>query len=421
MAMDRRLRFLAIWAATVVVMLAMVAGINIIIDPYEMFGWQRIAGINEFKPGTRSHVAMSKAYQIERARPVTVILGTSRTYVAMDAASSLWPVSYRPVYNYGTPQTNMSEVMYRELQQAWATGRLRHAMAILDVPAFLTPDPPIERGPDQRRLLLQDDSTPNPEHETQRLSDTFLSVLTIGALVDSVKTILSRKGGDTVLDLRPDGTANAADFLDAVRAEGANPLFTQKDGYDLWRVPGFQQVSAKLHGPMPNMNIVRDMIAFCLTHDVTLTLILGSSHVDQMEIYRQAGLWPMVEKLKTDLAQVVADAHSDSITVWDFVEYAPYTTEKVPPPGDRVTRLKWFWEPVHFQRALGEIMLHRVFDGTPADFGAPLTPETVAARNAQVRAQQRGFSGWHLACEAVRPSPCTAPVPAQPLASTAER
>ena len=416
--MQRRSRFLLIWAVALVVMLALVAGFNAIINPYELFAWQRIPGLNEYKPGTENHTAMAKAYQIERARPVTVILGTSRAYVAMDAANPVWPEADRPVYNYGTPVSNMSEVLFRELRQAWGTGRLRHAVAILDVPAFLTPDPPLGRGPNQRRLLFLDDGKPNPDRRAQYLDDAFLSVMTMGALVDSVKTVISRAGGDMVLDLRPDGTATAADFLNVARAEGMNALFTQKDEYDLARIASFRQVFANWHGTMPNIGIVRDMIAFCLEHNVTLTLILGSSHVDQMEIYRQAGLWPRIEQLKVDLAKLVADAHSDTITAWDFVEYAPYTTEKVPPPGDRVTRMRWFWEPVHFQRALGEIMLQRVFNGTPADFGAPLTVATVDARNQVVRDQQRSFIGWRLACAATRPSTCSAPVNALPVAST---
>lgn len=402
-------RFLLLWAVALGAILAVIAGFNCAINPYEVFAWQRIPGINEFKPGTRNHVALAKAYQVERARPVTVILGTSRAYLAMDAASPLWPQADRPVYNYGTPGSNMSEVLFRELQQAWAAGRLRHAVAILDVPAFLTPDPPLGRGPDEKRLRFLDDGAPNPERPGQYLSDAFLSVLTMGALIDSVHTVLARHGGETVLDLWPDGTANAADFIDVARAEGMNALFTQKDQYDLSRVAGFSRVLADWPGAMPNIGILHAMIGFCLQHDITLTLILGASHVDQMEIYRQAGLWPYVEKLKVDLAQLVADAHSDSITAWDFVEYAPYTTETVPPQGDRVTRLRWFWEPVHFQRALGEVMLQRVFLGTPADFGAQLTLATVDARNRFVREQQRAFSGWRLACEDNRRERCKPP------------
>src|ERR1700722_20903284 len=289
--MPRQSRFLWVWAMTLLVLLALVAGLNAVINPYEVFAWQRIPGLNGYKPGTRNHVALAKAYQVERARPVTVILGTSRAYLAMDAASPVWPEADRPVYNYGTMGVNMSEVLFRELRQAWGTGRLRHAVAILDVPGFLPPDPPLGHGPDQRRLIFLDDGAPNPDRKAQYLNDAFLSVLTMGALVDSVRTVLARNGGATVLNLRPEGAAPAADLLDVARAEGMNALFTQKDEYDLSQVGAFKRVLADWHGPMPNMGILRDMIAFCLRHDVTLTLVLGSSHVDQMEIYRKAGLW----------------------------------------------------------------------------------------------------------------------------------
>jgi len=117
-----------------------------------------------------------------------------------------------------------------------------------------------------------------------------------------------------------------------------------------------------------------------------------------------------VEQIKVDLAALIAKAHSDSITAWDFVEYSPYTTERVPPPGDLVTKMKWFWETSHFQRALGDIMLHRVFEGTPADFGVPLTAATVEARNQSVRDQQRAYIGWQLACETNRQVSCSAPL-----------
>jgi hypothetical protein len=407
--MQRPRHFLMLWAVALLTMLLLVAAFNAVINPYDVFGWPRIQGVNEYKPGTKNHVALAKALQVIRARPVTVILGTSRAYLAMDAASPEWPESYRPVYNYGTPESNMSEVLFRELRQAWSAGRLRHAVAILDVPAFLDPDRPAPFDESGRRLAYLDDGQVNPYRHRQYLRDAFLSLFTMGALADSARTVLERHGGDTVLDLRPDGTATEAIFLDTARAEGMNALFADKDEDDLKRVPGFQSVLRDWHGPMPNIGLLRDMIQFCLAHDVGLTLILGASHVDEMELYRLAGLWPYVEKLKRDLAQLVADAHSDRITAWDFVEYAPYTTEHVPQAGDRATRMRWFWEPVHFQRALGEVMLRRVFSGTPDDFGAKLTLATVDARNQQVREQQRGFIGWRLACEDNRLTRCIPP------------
>ena len=391
------------------VILAAVGGFNVIVNPYDLFDWPRIQGVNVLKPAIKNHAALTKAYQVERARPVTAVLGTSRVYLGIDAASPEWPASFRPVYNYGLPGTNMSRSLLRELRQAWSTGNLRHAVAFLDVPAFLEVDQPVHGEEDEKRLKFLDDGTPNDGWRAQRFHDAFFSIFTLSALSDSVRTILAQGGGDRVLDLKADGTSTDADFAAAARAEGMNAVFAQKDEYDLSRIPVFQQTLANWHGLMPNLGIVREMIRFCREHDITLTLILGSSHADGMEIYRRAGLWPRVEQLKVDLASLVAEADSDTVTVWDFVEYAPYTTERLPPAGDRVTPMHWFWEPVHFKIALGEVMLRRVFSGTPADFGAPLTATTVEARNEAVRDQQRGFIGWRLACETNRQTSCTPP------------
>jgi hypothetical protein len=407
--MTRQVRFLVYWAVVLVTILVLVASVNVIVNPYDLFPWPRIAGINVLKPEIKNHAALTKAYQVERARPVTAVLGTSRAYLGLDSASPAWPDQYRPVYNYGLPGTTMGRSLLRELRETWSTGQLRHAVAFLDFPAFFAPDPPVSGDEDERRLRFLDNGEPNDDVLPRRIDDAFLSVFSLAALTSSATTILSQRGGDRVLDLRADGTSTDADFANAARAEGMNSVFAQKDEYDLSRVGTFQHILADWHGPMPNMNIIREMVRFCRANDITLTLVLASSHADALEIYRRAGLWPRIEQIKIELAAIVAEANSDTITAWDFLEYAPYTTEHLPPPGDRVTNLRWFWEPVHFKRALGEIMLRRIFLGTPADFGVPLTAATVDARNQAVREQQRAFIDWRLACEASREAKCASP------------
>jgi hypothetical protein len=404
--MNSASRYLAFWAVSLLVALALAAGLNIFVNPYDVFAEPRMPGINVLKPGSKNHTAMTKMYQIERARPVTVALGSSRTYIGIDAASAAWPEAMQPVYNYGIPGNIEAIALMRNLREAWATGRLRNAVVFLDYLTFLAPDPPPGRGEDERRMLLLDDGSANPDRTVQHLDDAFLSVFTMGALVDSVSTVLSQGGGNQVLNVRPDGTAVEADFFITARAEGMNALFAQKDVLDLSRTIGFQHALADWHGPMPNLWPVRDMIRFCLEHDIKLTLILGASHADGMEIIRRAGLWPRIEQLKVDLAAAMGEANSDTVSLWDFMEYSPYTTERVPAQGDVKTEMRWFWEQMHFQKSLGNAMISRVFSGTPTDFGERLTPANVEARNRLVREQQRAFVGWKLACEVTHPSKC---------------
>jgi hypothetical protein len=381
---------------------------NTIVNPYDRFAWQRIPGVNVLKPAVKNHAALTKAYQVERARPVTAIIGTSRAYLGMDSGSEQFPASFDPVYNYGLPGTTMGRSLLRELSQAWGTGRLRHVVAILDFPAFFGPDPPGEDGAEQRRLMFLDSGAPNKNRQRQRLDDAFLSIFSLAAFTDSVTTILSQRG-DRIMDIRADGTSTDADFATAARAEGMNAVFAQKNEAALSQVPPQKHILANWHGTMPNLEIVRDMIGFCRERGVTLTLILGPSHIDGMETYRRAGLWQFVERLKVELAALVTEANSDTVEAWDFVEYTPYTTETVPPPGDKTTPTRWFWEQVHFKKALGDLMLRRVFSGAPDDFGARLTADTVAARNDLVREQQRAFAGWRLACELKTQNRCRVP------------
>jgi hypothetical protein len=74
--------------------------------------------------------------------------------------------------------------------------------------------------------------------------------------------------------------------------------------------------------------------------------------------------------------------------LWDFNSIAPYTTEPIPPGGDTQTRMKWFWDPGHFKKELGDVMLDRAFAERPQtkdDFDTRLTPDTIEPHLQQLR------------------------------------
>ena len=106
-----------------------------------------------------------------------------------------------------------------------------------------------------------------------------------------------------------------------------------------------------------------------------------------MELYWRAGLWPRIEELKEQLTDMVA-RKDHGVVLWDFMDYSSYSTEPVPPAGDRHTPTKWFWEGAHFKKSLGHLIIARINGAPSPDFGTTLTPDTVAARNAEVRAQR---------------------------------
>jgi hypothetical protein len=141
-------------------------------------------------------------------------------------------------------------------------------------------------------------------------------------------------------------------------------------------------------GELPDLDIIRRIIALARANHVRLTLVITPHHGDTLEIYWRLGLWPRVEQLKAELAAMMAP-QDDAVTLWDFMDYSAFSTETIPAAGDRGTPTHWFWEPTHFKKQLGAIMVQRMFGQGAPEFGARLTPGNVAERNAQVRSQRQ--------------------------------
>ncbi len=380
--------FLRTWSVTLLALALLVAGLNLLVDPYDVFGTPRLAHVSLLKPGAKNHAMLAKTYQEARAHPVTVLIGSSTTHFGIDADDPSWPAAMRPVYNYGIPGGYATPTSLYTLQEAVANGGIKNAIVSLDFQNFFVPEglagAPTE---DDRRYRVLPDGAPNPYRPLQVASDMFLSLFTMGALVDSIDTILGQSNPG-LLNLAPNGSSTESDFVDAAHDDGVHDLFAQKDNFELARAVERKRILANWHGPLSYMDVIRKIIVLAKAHGIKLTLVLTPHHGDALEIYWRSGLWPRIEQLKSELAAVVAEQGGD-VTLWDFMDYSKFTTEAIPASGDRRTQTKWFWEPTHFKKQLGSIMIGRMFDGSSVDFGAKLTPQTVAARNAQVRAQRQ--------------------------------
>jgi hypothetical protein len=379
--------FLRTWIGTLVVLALLVVGLNLLVDPYDVFGTPRLAHLSLLKPGPKNHALLAKTYQIARAHPVTVLIGESSTHIGLDATDPAWPDAVKPIYNYGIPGAYSTASSLATMREALASGNVRNVVVALDFPDFLAPDPsgpgPVE---DERRFHLLHDGSANPNRSLQVAEDMALSLVTMAALTDSLTTVV-RQNAHSVLNLAPDGSSNEADFVNEARTDGMHDLFAQKEAFEAQRAITLAQVMADWKGPLPCLDVVASIIDLAHAHDVRLTLLITSHHVDTLEIYRRAGLWPRVEQFKVELAELVG-AKDHGVTLWDFLDYSVYSTEPVPPAGDRHTQTQWFWEPTHFKKALGHIMIDRIAGASSPDFGVVLTPENVRARNLQVRRQR---------------------------------
>jgi hypothetical protein len=378
--------FLRSWLISVLSLGFIVAALNLAVDPYDVFGTPRIPGISTLKPGSKNHAQMTKPYQLARIHPATVVIGPSSVHIGIDAAAPQWPAAMRPVYNYAIPGAYATKVSLDTLREAIAAGGVQNAVVFLDFPNYFDTEKPVptERE-DERRYRLRRDGSPNPDRRMQQIQDMFLSLATTGALQDSLRTIAGQRN-PMLLSLAANGSSNEADFIREARTGGMHDLFAQKDAFEAKRAREVRPIMAQWQGPLPNLDVVAAMLDLARANHVTLTLVLSPHHADAMELYWRNGLWPRVEQLKSELAAMAAQGGA---ILWDFIDYSAFNTDAVPAAGDTRTPTSWFWEPTHFKKQLGEVMIERMFGDDGPMFGTPLTPRNVAARNAEVRKERQ--------------------------------
>jgi hypothetical protein len=324
--------FLRIWVIALLGLGLLVVGLNLLVDPYDVFGTPRIQGISLLKPGPKNHALLAKTYQEARAHPITVLIGSSSTHIGIDAGGSAWPASMRGVYNYGIPGGYATSTSLSTLREALTAGGVKYAVVFLDFQNFFIAEGPAgSRSEDDRRFRTLPDGTPNPDRLLKRMDDMFLSLATMGALIDSVKTIAGQEDPG-LLNLAPNGSSTESDFIDAAHADGMHALFAQKDDFEAERAAGLRRVMAGWRGELPNLDIIRGIIALARAHNVALTLAITPHHGDTLEIYWRMGLWLRLEQLKLELATIVAE-QGGGVSLWDFMDYSDFNTESIPAAG----------------------------------------------------------------------------------------
>jgi hypothetical protein len=385
-------RFVGLFCGGVLGLLALTAAVNLIVDPYGIYAWVNIAGFNQDKTQASKRSSMVKHYAVERVRPATILIGTSRFEVGLDPESAAWPRDLRPVFNLAAVGTSPYS-MRRMLQDALAVSQPKLVIigtsfieSLNRITASAKYSGP--RGPFdwERRLRVSDNGDPNPRIWNAQLEDTASTLLSLDALGDSIATVY-KQGNPAFGKLTPLGLSTVAEFTSLVRTEGEFSLFADKDREKIARVV-----------PLPanltfDLDSIGQAVTIALRHGAQPIVVITPGHADELEIYRQAGVMDIYEAWREALTRIVTSSGTRKVAIWDFAGLTSYTSEAVPSPGDTTTQLRWFWETNHFKPALGDLIITRILGGGPADFGELVTPTTLTGLQAKMQEAQRQLRG----------------------------
>lgn len=382
-------RFLRVWVFACIVTAAVVAVFDVIIDPYLLFNVPRIPGFNARKPAVETQERLIKAYDVLRAMPNTLILGSSRAAVGLDAQNPAWPEHERSVYNLGLSGGG-PYITYRYLQHVISQRHVALVVLGLDFEFFLSVHAQHPTNPDfEARLAVTSDGSTNAKQNSQRIRDLLHGTLSFDALSDSAATLAANFNGES--SNLTAGNLDWNDFRHRTAVMGSYPLIA------MWNLLSMRYYrGAQLNQfAMADVQAILDL---CESHGTRVILFISPSHADQLEILDLLGLWQPFEDWKRDLVTLTAKYHGTNdrsrSVLWDFSGYDFYSTEIM--PVDRHA-LHWWWDSVHYTRALGDAILRRILGIGDTRFGVLLSPESIEPHLAVIREQQRLYREHHHA------------------------
>lgn len=381
--------FLRLTGLTVLATLGLVAGLNVVVDPYDLWGSPKITGLNVMKPALHTHLTDAKRRQYARLAPRSVLAGNSRVEVGIDPQSAVWSPRELPAYNFGLPGVRIDGVV-----QALAAVGADHPPARV----YLGVDF-IDFSVDQAtwtafrpQPLRRDDGA--LERQFKRVTTATLS---LDALVDSVHTLVEQRARNPETT-RVDGFTPLDNYNDLVADEGHAAIFAQRS---LENARAALKRPKAVAWPTPGNSLpwrlLGDYVQAARGQGIEVVLFTYPYHAELLETFRQTGQWPAFEDWMRRLTALAAD---HQVPLWNFVGFNAWTTEAVPPPGDHRTRMRWYWEAGHFKAALGDEMIRRMHGDTDPSLlpGAPLTPATVAAA---LQALEQDGAAWRVRDPAV--------------------
>ncbi len=379
-------RFVFVFVVAFLSACLLAAGVNYLVDPYGLFGARRIAGFNERKPASTERVRVTKPYMASRVRPTVVIGGNSRPEIGLDPQSACWDKTEQPVFNMGVPGSSVF-MQTRYVQHAVEQGKSRRVLFGVDFLDFLVDRDQSAGSIDWRVLGKSFDGRLGPGVSLQKLEDVLSGLFSLTALTDSLATVTAQHDAYAATR-REDGFNPGLDYVPIIRSEGQSVLFAQKD----------REVRSRLHAQ--NLGVryadgrrgqpllaLRHFLQWAKADGVEVVLFVNPYHVDYLILVEMSGYWPLFEEWKRQLTDIAVEF---GVPLWDFNAVDAYSTESPPPPHDRRSMLRWFWEPAHYRRELGDLMLATMLErtcGAPTvdGFGSKLIPISLPAELNRLR------------------------------------
>jgi len=349
--------------STLIVIL-IVLGLNYIVDPYAITGAMRFSGLNQYKSDINNYTRLSKKYQPLFRQHNMLIVGNSRVEMGMDPSHHCFSQDGWKVYNLGMPGAGVRTQLEYALNVMYQQP-IKKILLSLDFTDFLSSSPQSAGGlPDMTTeasggLEYLPSGKPNPDFLRIKLVDYYKSLFSLDAVVSSLKTVAMQR--DFATDRDESGFNPARDFAQSVHVEGPRALFDQKI-FELERKYSNKWYLRDTRGRLDqSFDDVSEFLAIAADRNVEVRLFTNPFHESYWDILEKQNLMPVYADWMQSMESLVRTHKGGSVTFWDFSQDSPFIHEIVPPEGLKSGPLNWFWEPSHYRRELGDLMIDAMF------------------------------------------------------------
>ena len=328
---------------------------NIFVDPYDVFNTPNFLGINHSKPRKDNSDRLFKATDIIRIKPVTVLMGSSKTKRALDPDHPALK-NNQPVYNLALNGINVYESR-RYLEHAIANQK-NLDLVILGLDFFMF------------NKFLENQAS----FSEQRLEKRHISLADFINVTFSLDALLASK--ETIVD----SNKNPPDDI-FYGENGFMPYRNPDPEKTQWRferhIEVYYELDSEYELSTKFMDDLKKIVDLCQQNNIQLILFISPSHATQWEAIKAIGEWSTFEEWKRKVIKISLSP------VFDFSGYNSITTESIH------KNMENYEDNAHYTKKIGDLILNRILDykvaDVPEDFGILINQENIASYLEKIR------------------------------------
>ncbi|MGD1807154.1 hypothetical protein ACP6PL_17195 [Dapis sp. BLCC M126] len=354
------LRYNCIFLLSIFIPVVTVGVFNIVVDPYDVFNTPNFLGINHSKPRKDNSDRLFKAIDIIRIKPVTILIGSSRTKRALDPNHPALE-NQKPTYNLALNSINSYELR-RYVEHAIANQK-KIDLVIVGLDFF----------------MFRKSNTNEANFSEQRLEKRHISLKDLIDVIFSLDVLLASK--ETIIDSKktlPDrvryGDKNG--FMPKLNPdrEGIQSRFEKYINVYHKSYTEQYQLSTQFLDELENL------VDICKDNQIKLVLFISPSHATQWEAIRSSGKWSIFEEWKRKIVKINP--------IFDFSGYNSITTEPIH------NDMENYRDNSYYTPKVGNLVLNRILsykeEKVPDDFGILINPDNIESYLEKIR-QDREF------------------------------